>query len=664
MTSNDNKAQKNPTQNEIELILKYFSSNKLDDANKMVNDQISKYPDSFILFNILGAILSEKKELKGAIESYKKSITINPNYAEGYNNLAIAFQKIGKIDLAIDNYKKAINLKSEFSEAFNNLGNAISELKKLKEAIPYFEKAIKINPNFAMAIFNLGKAHQDLGHKEEALDYFQQAIKIKPNYADVYNNMGLVLNDLRRFDEALNSYKKAIKFNPKHEKAYNNLANFLNNQGKYDEATSVFHEVIKIKPDYSKAYSNLLFNLNYKVNFDPNEYLLEAKNYRLNCKTIKKKLSFKYTYEKEPKKLKVGLVSADFGNHPGGFFTLSTLRKLRDKNFELIAYSTADRKDEFSPHFRPLFSKWHSIEKKKDEEIIEKIFNDGIHILMDLQGHSANNRLPIFMYKPAPIQATWLGQGSTGIPEIDYFIGSPHITPENEEKYYVEKIIRLPEISQCFTPPDYDLKVNNLPALKNKFITFGCVNKLSKINDEVISLWSKILLLVKGSKLILKNKDFDDQNTCVNTFKRFEKNNIEKNRIILKGESKTRKELLEIYHKIDIGLDPFPFQGITTTCEAVWMGVPVITLKGNRYLFHFGESINSNLDMQDWISEDYKDYISKAVKFSSDLDYLSQIRMNLREKALKSPVFDAERFSEHFSNMLWNIWKNFVDQKK
>ena len=283
---------------------------------------------------------------------------------------------------------------------------------------------------------------------------------------------------------------------------------------------------------------------------------------------------------------------------------------------------------------------------------------------MDLQGHSANNRLPIFMYKPAPIQATWLGQGSTGIPEIDYFIGSTHITPENEEKYYVEKIIRLPEISQCFTPPDYDLKVNNLPALKNKFITFGCVNKLSKINDEVISLWSKILLLVKGSKLILKNKDFDDQNTCVNTFKRFEKNNIEKNRIILKGESKTRKELLEIYHKIDIGLDPFPFQGNTTTCEAVWMGVPVITIKGNRYLFHFGESINSNLDMQDWISEDYKDYISKAVKFSSDLDYLSQIRMNLREKALKSPVFDAERFSEHFSNMLWNIWKNFVEKKK
>jgi len=378
----------------------------------------------------------------------------------------------------------------------------------------------------------------------------------------------------------------------------------------------------------------------------------------------KKKLSFKYTYENEPKKLKLGLVSADFGNHPGGFFTLSTLRKLRDKNFELIAYSTTDRKDEFSPYFRPLFSKWHSIEKKNDEEIIEKIFNDGIHILMDLQGHSANNRLPIFMYKPAPIQATWLGQGSTGIPEIDYFIGSPHITPENEEKYYVEKIIRLPEISQCFTPPDYDLKVNNLPALKNKFITFGCVNKLSKINDEVISLWSKILLSVKSSKLILKNKDFDDQNTCVNTFKRFEKNNIEKNRIILKGESKTRKELLEIYHKIDIGLDPFPFQGNTTTCEAVWMGVPVITLKGNRYLFHFGESINSNLDMQDWISEDYKDYISKAVKFSSNLDYLSQIRMNLREKALKSPVFDAERFSEHFSNMLWNIWKNFVDQKK
>ena len=388
----------------------------------------------------------------------------------------------------------------------------------------------------------------------------------------------------------------------------------------------------------------------------------EAKNFRLNCKSIKKNLLFKYQYEKKPKKLRLGFVSADFGNHPGGYFSLNLLRELRKKNFELIAYATTDRKDEFSSHFRPLFLKWNLIEKKKDEKIIEQIFKDGIHILLDLQGHSARNRLPIFMYKPAPIQVSWLGQGTTGIPEIDYIIGSPKITPKNEEKHYVEKIWRLPEITQCFTPPDFDVTINSLPAKKNNFITFGCVNKISKVNDAVVTLWSKILLSIPNSKLLLKNKDLEDRKIIENIFVRFGKQNINKDRLILRGESRTRKELLKVYNEIDIALDPFPFQGNTTTCESIWMGVTVIILKGNRWLFHFGESINSCLNMHDWIAENHEAYVSKAIKFSSNLNQLSEIRMNLRDVALQSPVFDAPRLGEHFNLMFWDMWKKFNNQ--
>ena len=355
----------------------------------------------------------------------------------------------------------------------------------------------------------------------------------------------------------------------------------------------------------------------------------------------------------------MGLVSADFGDHPGGYHTLSTLRELKKKNFDLVAYSTKDRTDKLSPHFRSLLSTWHSIEKKNDEEVVEQIFKDGIHILMDLQGHSAKNRLPIFMYKAAPIQVTWLGQGSTGIPEIDYFVGSPYVTPKSEEKHYVEKIWRLPEIEHCFTPPNFDVKINSLPAMKNNFITFGCVNKLTKMNDDTIALWSKILLSTPNSKLLLKNKNLDNQKIIDDTLARFAKHNINKNRLILRGRSATRKEVLEVYNEIDIALDPFPFQGNTSTEEAVWMGVPVITLKGDRFLFHFGESLNSNLNMKDWIAENQDEYVTKAVKFSSNLNELSKIRMNLRQIALRSPVFDAPRFAEHFSRMLWEMWNNF-----
>jgi len=328
-----------------------------------------------------------------------------------------------------------------------------------------------------------------------------------------------------------------------------------------------------------------------------------------------------------------------------------------------VAYSNFDRKDELAHDFIPLFSKWNSIKKKKDNEVVEQIFKDGIHILIDLQGHSAFNRLPIFMYKPAPIQATWLGQGSTGIPEIDYFIGSHHITPKNEEKHYIEKILRLPEISQCFTQPNFELEVSKLPALRNNFITFGCLNKLSKLNDAVIELWSKILLSISKSKLLLKSREFNNQKICSNVVEKFKKHNISDGRLILQGSSKTRKELLEVYNEIDIALDPFPFQGNTSTCEAAWMGVPVLTLKGNRYVFHFGESINSNLNMHDWIAKNQNEYVAKAIKFSSNIDQLAKIRMNLRKATLQSKVFDEFSFVEHFDKMLWYMWKEFSNKK-
>ena len=662
MISDKTKVNKNPPSHIIKFILELFNSDKLNEAKTEIDKQIVKYPNSSILLNISGAILAGQNDLDQAIEKYQDALRIDPKYAQAYNNLGIALHKLNKTEDSIKVYNKAISIKKNFAEAFNNLGNAFRELKKTKESINYFQKAIRIKPRYAEAFNNLGSAHEELGNKKMAVKNYKEAIKFKSDYAEAYNNLGLVFNKMACFEDSLLFYKKAIEIKPSYEKTYNNLGNLLNNLGKYDEATNEYHKAIKIKPDYSIAYSNLLFNLNYKINFDSHLYLDEAKKFRLNCKTIKKNFFSKHKFTREPSKLRLGLVSADFGNHPGGFFTLSTLRQLRKKNFELIAYTNTNRNDEFSHHFRPLFLKWNLIEKKSDEDVIEEILKDGVHILIDLQGHSAKNRLPIFFYKAAPIQATWLGQGSTGIPEIDYFIGSLHLTPKDEEKNYVEKILRLPEISQCFTPPDFDIKISSLPCIKNNFITFGCANKLSKINDHVIALWSKILLSIPNSKLILKNKDLDDKIVVKNIFKRFEKYKINKNRLILEGESKTRKELLEIYNKIDIALDPFPFQGNTSTCEAAWMGVPVITLKGDRYLSHFGESINSNLNMNDWICKNHDEYVSKAIKFSSNINQLTKTRADLRKIALQSPVFDSSRFAVHFSKMLWDMWQKYKTQ--
>jgi protein O-GlcNAc transferase len=647
-----------PTEKEINFILKLFSLRKLEEAKKQIDKDLKKYPNSAILFNMLGIAYGQSKEPKDAEKNFKKAIEADSNFAQAYNNLGTLLYELENIEEAIYYYEKAINLNKDFVEALVNIGCAKRALNKFNEAIEFFIKVLKLKPNHAEAYNYLGVAYFDIGNKEQALENFEKAIKIKPDYAEAYNHLGVILRKFKRYDESLASYNKSIKFNPNQKETYLNLGSLYTNLGKYNEATQAYKKAIEIQPDYALAHSNLLFNINCKQDFDPQEYLREAKNFRINCKP-KKNFSLNCNFEKNPTKLKLGLVSADFGNHPGGFFTLSTLRELIKKNFELVAYATKERSDEFSHHFKPLFSRWHSVEKEKDEKIVEKIVEDGIHILIDLQGHSSKNRLPIFIYKAAPIQLSWLGQASTGIPEIDYFIGSPHITPKDEENHFVEKIYRLPEISQCFTPPDFDVEVNTLPALKNNFITFGCVNKLSKVNDDVILLWSKVLSSVKGSKIFLKNKDLDNKNVREKVLQGFKINNINEDRIILEGESKTRKELLQVYNHIDIALDPFPFQGNTSTIEAVWMGVPVLTLRGNRYLFHFGESINSNLNMKDWIANNHEEYISKSLEFASDIKQLTKIRKTLRQKALNSPVFDAERLSEHFSKMLWDIWNEF-----
>ena len=329
-----------------------------------------------------------------------------------------------------------------------------------------------------------------------------------------------------------------------------------------------------------RLYSNLLFHYQYKTDFDPEFYLSQARKFRLNCRAQGKSPFSAYTYQRNPTKLKIGLVSSDFGDHPGGYFSLSTLRELSRKNLELIAYSNYDRSDQLAPQFRPLFSKWHSIEKQTDQDVVARIVKDGIHILIDLQGYTRHNRLPIFLYKSAPVQASWLSPGSTGIEEIDYYIGSPYLIPATEEKHFSEQVLRLPETDTCFTPPDFELPVNGLPAESNNFITFGCFNKLIKMNDQVVALWCRILSTVPNSKLFLKTKILSNQKMVAQTLQRFQHYDIDPSRLTLQGWSASRKESLQAYHQVDIALDPFPFQGHTTTCEAVWMGVPVIVRKG------------------------------------------------------------------------------------
>ncbi|MDA9799390.1 hypothetical protein N9C39_11655, partial [Luminiphilus sp.] len=359
-----------------------------------------------------------------------------------------------------------------------------------------------------------------------------------------------------------------------------------------------------------------------------------------------------WSHSQNEESLRIGFVSGDLRSHPVGYFTEGLLTQLQSSSIELFAYPTVNTEDELTERLKACFHAWSPLTGLNDMDAAQKIHSDDIHILIDLSGHTANNRLPVFAWKPAPIQVSWLGYfASTGLSEMDYILGDPYVTPHEEADHFSEKIWQLPETYLGFRPPDLDLEVAPLPAYTNGFVTFGCFNKLARMTDEIVSVRASILHAVPGSKLFLKDKQLDHESGRHRVLSRFAAVDIEADRLILEGGS-PREEYLECYGRVDIALSPFPYGGGTTSVEGLWMGVPVITKKGNHFLSHLGESIAHNSGLSDWIASDEQEYAAKAIAYASNLEALSELRKGMRERILATPLFDVPKFALHFEQAI------------
>jgi len=297
-----------------------------------------------------------------------------------------------------------------------------------------------------------------------------------------------------------------------------------------------------------------------------------------------------------------------------------------------------------------------------DERLVQSILEDGIGILIDLSGHTAHNRLPVFAWKPAPVQVTWLGYlATTGVSEIDYVVADDWTFPVSEEENFTEKVWRLPESYLCFTPPSDGLDAGPLPAISNGYITFGSFNNLSKINDAVVALWSRVLVAVPNSRLFLKAKQFKETAARHRIIERFAAHGIGAERLILEGRV-PRADYLSSFRRVDIALDPSPYPGITSSVESLWMGVPVLTLAGNRFLSRQGVGLLMNVGLPEWIAESEDDYVTRGAAHASDLQALSSLRSELRRRALVSPIFDAPRFARRLEVALRGMWQKWCEQ--
>ena len=526
-------------------------------------------------------------------------------------------------------------------------------------------KLIDKYPNVPSLYNILGVSQSAKGLYRDAISNFEKAINMNPKFLDAHNNLGIALKNSGEFLRALNIFNSALKIDANHPLTNFNLGDVYEKFNEVEKAINCFKKATKVKPDFNLAYSNYLFFLNYLDKYENNFYYDEAIDYRKSIKKFDEKFLTSFQYDKSPQKLKIGFVSGDFRKHPIGYFLFETLKHLKDMDVELFAYSNMKKnlEDKLSEDLKIFFSKWHSVKTINDLDLINLIRQEKINLLLDLSGHSANGRLPIFINKPAPVQATWIGYlDTTGIKEMDYIIADPFVVDDDQKNLFVEKIYKMPKIWNCLSKPDYNIQVGTLPALKNKFITFGSFNHLNKLNDSVIKLWSELLKKIPKSKILLKYKSLNIDYYKENIKKKFNSNGIEEHQLILEGSS-PREDLLKTYNKVDISLDPFPYSGGTTNFESVWMGVPILTLKGKKFISNCGASINYNLGMSDWIAKDKENFIIKASAFCSDLNKLSDIRAGLREKALNSPLFDSKKFAEDFHGALWKMWKIFLKQK-
>ena len=612
-------------------------------------------------WHLLGAIALREEKFADAIDSLDKALALQPGYWIAHLRKGQVLAKQGELHAAIACFNQTLALNPDSGEAYYGLASAQQNLNQLEAAIASYRKAIALNYQPALMYINLANALRFSQRSDEAIAALERAIAIDPNCADAYHGLGNLLVSAKRIIQGIDMLNKSINLNPNSAALRSNLALTLFGIGRLEEAITCLNEAVAIDPLSAETHSILLGLKQYRPHYSRETLYLDhvafADRFEKPLQAAQPSLTSTDPY----KRLRVGFLSADFYRHPVGFFLESILRELhRNNHIEIIIYANNRVVDTLTERLRASAHTWLSVATLSDEALSQRIRADKIDILVDLSGHTVPNRLLVFARKPAPIQITWLGYwATTGLRAMDYIVCDPYCVRADEDKFFVEKLWSLPHTRLCFTSPDQEVAVAALPALQNNYLTFGCFNNLSKMTDQAVAVWAQILKRVSSSRLFLKSRSFADAAISEKTIARFAAHGIAANQLLLEIDSPS-KEYLAAYNRVDIALDPYPFPGGTTSVEGLWMGVPMITLQGDRIISRQGESILHNLGLQDWIAQNEDDYVDLAVKKAADLSGLARLRGELRTRLEASPLCDAKLFAQHLEQAFQQMWKNYT----
>jgi protein O-GlcNAc transferase len=631
---------------------------QIDEAIAAFRQAIALKPSLHEAHSNLGNVLRDKGQVDEAIAACRRAIALMPNYPGAHCNLGNALLDKGELDEAIAAFRRAIALNSSFPQAHNNLGNALREKGQFDEAIAAFGHAIVLNPTFSQAHSNLGNALKDKGRVDEAIAAYRRAIALTPKLPEAHGNLGSALVDKGELDAAIGAFRQAIALRSDYAEAQVNLGDALKTMGQVDEAIDAFRRAVALRPDNAQAHSNLVLSMHYQTGCDARTIAEENSRWNRRHAEPLKRFIPAHANDRDPdRRLKIGYVSPDFRNHPVGRFFLP-LAAHHDRNrVEVIAYAHVPAPDTMTERLRSCVEHWRDIARLSEDEAAELVRQDGIDILVDLAMHSAGNRLLVFARKPAPVQATYLAYcSSTGLETIDYRFSDPYLDPPgDDESVYSERTIRLPETYWCYQPGIDMTLASGTPALEPRVVTFGSLNNFSKVNESVLKVWADILRAVPTSELLIHAHEGSHRRRV---WDRLECEGIAPRRVRFTGRIPFR-EYLELYGQIDIALDTFPFGGGTTTCDALWMGVPVVSLAGKTAAGRGGLSILSNVGLPELVANSEAMYVRLARELAEDLPRLGDLRSTLRLRMEQSPLMDAPRFARNVEAAYRKMWRTW-----
>jgi len=546
-------------------------------------------------------------------------------FIPGTLQMAIGQHQAGRLSTAKALYQQILQAEPRHPDALQLLGLSEHQQGNSAKAIELIEQAIQVRPNDAIFRFNLGNLHDELGQLDEAIAYFKQALQHQPGFVDALLGLGTALGATGRVDEAIATYRKALL----------------------------------LQPDYVVAYNNLLFVLQCSVTCPPAEIFAEHLRYAERFEVPLKHFWQSHRNSREPgRRLKVGYVSGDFHRHSVAYFIEPILACHDKSQVELFGYYNNTRQDTHTARIAAHMDRWLACSALSDEQLAERIRADGIDILVDLSGHTSKNRLLVFARKPAPVQATYIGYpDTTGLSAMDYRITDAWLDPPGmTERFHSETLMRIPG-GMAFRPDPEATAVNALPALTSGEFVFASFNNLRKVNTAVIKLWARVLHAVPSARLMIGN--VTDNSNKERLHGLFSHAGVGPDRLILQPKL-SDTDYLAMHHRIDIALDPFPYNGTTTTMQTLWMGVPVITLAGSNAKSRCGVSLMSRVDLPEFIAQSEDEYVQCALKFANDLPALNEVRQSLRQRmnAPECQPATITRQLEAAYRSMWRTWCN------